>query len=67
MRVEKWRAELEAGLRVIRTPKNLFLWQIEIGQILRVIYPAFGFDEAWVRVVVGWRQSLTAPRVEFSL
>ena len=44
-----------------------FLGQIEIGQIERVTYPAFGFDEGFVGVVVGWRESLTARRVEITL
>jgi hypothetical protein len=32
-----------------------------------VTYPAFGFDEGFVGVVVGWRESLTARRVEITL
>jgi hypothetical protein len=66
-RAEKWRALLEAGPRMVRVLTDRFLGQIEIGQIGRVTYPAFGFDEGFVGVVVGWRESLTARRVEITL
>jgi hypothetical protein len=66
-RAEKWRAVLEAGPRMVRVLTDRFLGQIEIGQIGRVTYPAFGFDEGFVGVVVGWRESLTARRVEITL
>jgi hypothetical protein len=45
---------------MVRVLTDRFLGQIEIGQIGRVTYPAFGFDEGFVGVVVGWRESLTA-------
>ena len=38
-----------------------------LGQIGRVTYPAFGFGEGFVGVVVGWRESLTARRLELTL
>ena len=66
-RGEKWRTVLEAGPRMVRVLTDRFLEQIEIGQIGRVTYPAFGFDEGFVGVVVGWRESLTARRVEITL
>ena len=44
-RAEKWRTVLEAGPRMVRVLTDRFLGQIEIGQIGRVTYPAFGFDE----------------------
>jgi hypothetical protein len=66
-RAEKWRDVLEAGPRMVRVLTDRFLGQIEIGQIGRVTYPAFGFDEGFVGVVVGWRESLTARRVEITL
>ncbi len=66
-RAEKWRTVLEAGPRMVRVLTDRFLGQIEIGQIGRITYPAFGFDEGFVGVVVGWRESLTARRVEITL
>lgn len=66
-RAEKWRTVLEAGPRMVRVLTDRFLGQIEIGQIGRVTYPAFGFDEGFVGVVVGWRESLTVRRVEITL
>jgi hypothetical protein len=66
-RAEKWRALLEAGPRMLRVVTDRYLGQVEIGQIGRVTYPAFGFDEGFVGVVVGWRESLTARRVEITL
>ena len=66
-RAEKWRAVLEAGPRMVRVLTDRFLGQIEIGQIGRITYPAFGFAEGFVGVVVGWRESLTARRVEITL
>ena len=66
-RAEKWRAVLEAWPRMVRVLTDRFLGQIEIGQIGRITYPAFGFDEGFVGVVVGWRESLTARRVEITL
>jgi hypothetical protein len=58
---------LEAGPRMVRVLTDRFLGQIEIGQIGRITYPAFGFAEGFVGVVVGWRESLTARRVEITL
>ncbi|MGI9128060.1 MAG: hypothetical protein ACR2IG_07605, partial [Roseomonas sp.] len=66
-RAEKWRAVLEAGPRMVRVSTDRLLGQIEIGQLGRITYPAFGFDEGFVGVVVGWRESLTARRVEITL
>jgi hypothetical protein len=66
-RAEKWRAVLEAWPLMVRVLTDRFLGQIEIGQIGRITYPAFGFDEGFVGVVVGWRESLTARRVEITL
>jgi hypothetical protein len=66
-RAEKWRAVLETGPRMVRVLTDRFLGQIEIGQIGRITYPAFGFAEGFVGVVVGWRESLTARRVEITL
>ncbi|MCA3585823.1 MAG: hypothetical protein IOD03_19365 [Methylocystis sp.] len=67
VRAEKWRALLEAGPRMVRVLTDRFLGQIEIGQIGRVTYPAFGFQNGFVGVVVGWRERLSARRVEITL
>lgn len=66
-RAAKWRALLEAGPRMVRLTTDRLLGQIEIGQIGRITYPAFGFDVGFTGVVVGWRENLTARRVEFTL
>jgi hypothetical protein len=66
-RAEKWRALLEAGPRMLRVVTDRFLGQVEIGQIGRVTYPAFGFQNGFVGVVVGWRERLSARRVEITL
>jgi hypothetical protein len=52
---------------MVRVLTDRFLGQIEIGQIGRVTYPAFGFDEGFVGVVVGWRESLTARYLRVDL
>jgi hypothetical protein len=66
-RAEKWRAVLEAGPRMLRVVTDRYLGQVEIGQIGRVTYPAFGFQNGFVGVVVGWRERLLARRVEITL
>jgi hypothetical protein len=66
-RAEKWRVLLEAGPRMVRVLTDRFLGQIEIGQIGRVTYPAFGFENGFTGVVVGWRESLSARRLEITL
>jgi hypothetical protein len=66
-RAEKWRALLETGPRMLRVVTDRYLGQIEIGQIGRVTYPAFGFQNGFVGVVVGWRERLSARRVEITL
>ncbi|MCA3413860.1 MAG: hypothetical protein INF84_04590 [Roseomonas sp.] len=66
-RAEKWRAVLEAGPRMLRVVTDRYLGQVEIGQIGRVTYPAFGFQNGFVGVVVGWRERLSARRVEITL
>lgn len=66
-RAAKWRAVLEAGPRMVRVLTDRLLGQIEIGQIGRITYPAFGFDSGFIGVVVGWRENLTTRRVEITL
>jgi hypothetical protein len=51
---------------MLRVVTDRYLGQIEIGQIGRVTYPGFGFDEGFVGVVVGWRERLAARRVEIT-
>ena len=67
VRAEKWRAVLEAGPRMLRVLTDRYLGQVEIGQIGRVTYPAFGFQNGFIGVVVGWRERLSARRVEITL
>lgn len=52
---------------MLRVVTDRYLGQIEIGQIGRVTYPAFGFQNGFVGVVVGWRERLSARRVEITL
>jgi len=66
-RANKWRAVLEAGPRMVRVVTDRYLGQIEIGQIGRVTYPAFGLQNGFIGVVVGWRENLSARRVEITL
>ncbi|MCA3380207.1 MAG: hypothetical protein ING08_08180 [Roseomonas sp.] len=66
-RAAKWRALLEAGPRMVRITTDRLLGQVEIGQIGRITYPAFGFENGFQGVVVGWRESLTARRLEITL
>jgi len=66
-RAKKWRAVLEAGPRMVRVVTDRYLGQVEIGHILRITYPAFGFDQGFKGVVVGWRESLTQRRIEITL
>jgi hypothetical protein len=44
-----------------------YLGQIEIGQIGRIAYPAYGLDAGLSGVVVGWREALAGRRVEIIL
>jgi hypothetical protein len=66
-RAAKWRTVLEAGPRMVRVLTDRLLGQVEIGQIGRVTYPAFGLDNGFTGVVVGWRENLTARRIEITL
>ena len=66
-RANKWRAVLEAGPRMVRVVTDRYLGQIEIGQIGRVTYPAFGLQNGFIGVVVAWRENLSARRVEITL
>jgi hypothetical protein len=66
-RANKWRAVLEAGPRMVRVVTDRYLGQIEIGQVGRVTYPAFGLQNGFIGVVVGWRENLSARRVEITL
>jgi hypothetical protein len=64
---EKWRTLLEAGPRMVRVVTDRLLGQVEIGHIGRITYPAFGLDNGFAGVVVGWRESLSARRLEITL
>jgi hypothetical protein len=66
-RAEKWRTLLEAGPRMVRVVTDRLLGQVEIGHIGRITYPAFGLDNGFAGVVVGWRESLSARRLEITL
>ena len=66
-RAAKWRTVLEAGPRMVRVLTDRLLGQVEIGHIGRITYPAFGFDNGFTGVVVGWRENLTARRIEITL
>lgn len=66
-RANKWRALLEAGPRMVRVITDRLLGQVEIGHIGRITYPAFGLDNGFAGVVVGWRESLSARRLEITL
>jgi hypothetical protein len=66
-RAEKWRNILEAGPRMVRVVTDRLLGQVEIGHIGRITYPAFGFQNGFAGVVVGWRESLAARRLEITL
>jgi hypothetical protein len=66
-RANKWRALLEAAPRMVRVVTDRLLGQVEIGHIGRITYPAFGFDNGFTGVVVGWRESLSARRLEITL
>jgi hypothetical protein len=52
---------------MVRVVTDRYLGQIEIGQIGRVTYPAFGLQNGFIGVVVGWRENLSARRVEITL
>jgi hypothetical protein len=66
-RAAKWRALLEAGPRMVRVVTDRLLGQVEIGHIGRITYPALGLDNGFAGVVVGWRESLSARRLEITL
>jgi len=66
-RAAKWRNILEAGPRMVRVTTDRLLGQVEIGHIGRITYPAFGFENGFAGVVVGWRESLSARRLEITL
>jgi hypothetical protein len=66
-RAEKWRTLLEAGPRMVRVVTDRLLGQVEIGHIGHITYPAFGLDNGFAGVVVGWRESLSARRLEITL
>jgi hypothetical protein len=52
---------------MVRVVTDRLLGQVEIGQIGRITYPAFGFENGFAGVVVGWRESLAARRLEITL
>lgn len=66
-RAAKWRTLLEAGPRMVRVVTDRLLGQVEIGHIGRITYPAFGLENGFAGVVVGWRESLSARRLEITL
>ncbi len=53
--------------RAMRIVTDRYLGQVDLGHIGRVTYPAFGLAAGFTGVVMGWRESLTARRVEFTL
>jgi hypothetical protein len=66
-RAAKWRTLLEAGPRMVRVVTDRLLGQVEIGHIGRITYPAFGLENGFAGVVVGWRESLSTRRLEITL
>ena len=66
-RAALWRAWIEKGPRMVRFVTDRYLEQIEIGQIGRVTYPAYGFNAGFTGVVVAWREELLARRVEITM
>lgn len=66
-RAARWRDWIERGPRLFAVTTDRYLGQIEIGQIGRVTYPAFGVDSGFMGVVVGWREALAGRRVEIIL
>ncbi|WP_203075767.1 hypothetical protein [Falsiroseomonas ponticola] len=66
-RAGRWRDWVERGPRLVAVTTDRYLGQIEIGQIGRIAYPAYGLDAGLSGVVVGWREALAGRRVEIIL
>ncbi len=66
-RAARWRDWIERGPRLVAITTDRYLGQIEIGQIGRIAYPAYGLDAGISGVVVGWREALGGRRVEIIL
>jgi hypothetical protein len=66
-RAGRWRDWIERGPRLVAVTTDRYLGQIEIGQIGRIAYPAYGLDAGISGVVVGWREALAGRRVEIIL
>lgn len=66
-RAQAWRNWIEAGPRMMRFTTDRYLGQIEVGHIGSVIYPAYGCDQGFSGVVVGWREDLLARRLEITM
>jgi hypothetical protein len=66
-RAARWRDWVERGPRLVAVTTDRYLGQIEIGQIGRIAYPAYGLDAGISGVVVGWREALAGRRVEIIL
>lgn len=66
-RAEAWRDFIEAGPRMVRFTTDRYLGQIEVGHIGSVVYPAYGCEQGFSGVVVGWREDLLARRLEVTM
>lgn len=66
-RAERWRAFLEAGPRAFRITTDRYLGQIEVGDIGRIAYPAYGLQEGARVVVLGYREQIAARRLEIEV
>lgn len=67
VRAQAWRDFIEAGPRMVRFTTDRYLGQIEVGHIGSVIYPAYGCNEGFAGVVVGWREELLGRRIEITM
>ena len=66
-RAQAWRDWIEAGPRMVTFTTDRYLGQIEVGHIGSVVYPAYGCDQGFAGVVVGWREQLLGRRLEITL
>ena len=66
-RAQAWRDWIEAGPRMVTFTTDRYLGQIEVGHIGSVVYPAYGCDQGFSGVVVGWREQLLGRRLEITM
>lgn len=66
-RANRLAAWVDAGPRAIRIVTDRYLGQVELGHVGTVTYPAFGLENGFTGVVMGWREAFGARRVEITL